>query len=468
MNSLLTQEAENYIYSVCDQIEYERIHGIIADELRAHIEDQTQAYLDEGLSAEDAERAAVIDMGDPVEVGKDFNRLHRPRNPWVLLVLSAVMILISLLVQFVCTKGTTSPGAREVYQSLYGDEIVFIDHSYMAMEFAKYVIIGVTAMAFIALVDYRSFNKTLRIIRYLVALIVIMRLACVAFESHFASTLLLRLSSVIRAMNRVAVPLTVVLFMPLVEEQFSRKHGFVPAYLWMTISVVGAMLIPSSSLAIVVVLSETVMLWLVFKEKDRRGVSCRRRLWIVTSMLIAFIVSVSFFAHDKTTGVSITENEWIEQLSSGRILYEENQDRFKVIVNNCKLVGGSELAIVNTETALSETMFMDYILFSIAAHFGLLPMLLIFIIVLLIPFIILKTIIGKVNLGGRILGTGIVVMLLSETVLGLLVSFGFVPLTPISIPFLSYGFVNSFMSLLMMGLCMSVYRYKDIPIIYTE
>ena len=40
---------------------------------------QEEAYLSQGLSAYDAERRAVLDMGDPVETGVSLDAIHRPK-----------------------------------------------------------------------------------------------------------------------------------------------------------------------------------------------------------------------------------------------------------------------------------------------------------------------------------------------------------------------------------------------------
>ena len=60
---------EEYLKKVLEQIRCKKAQGEIREELRAHIEDQKEANLAAGMSAEEAEREAVADMGDPVETG---------------------------------------------------------------------------------------------------------------------------------------------------------------------------------------------------------------------------------------------------------------------------------------------------------------------------------------------------------------------------------------------------------------
>ena len=50
-----------------EQIRNKRAKELVAHEITSHIEDQEEAYRAQGLTAYDAERRAVLDMGDPVE-----------------------------------------------------------------------------------------------------------------------------------------------------------------------------------------------------------------------------------------------------------------------------------------------------------------------------------------------------------------------------------------------------------------
>ena len=60
---------EEYIKKLLEQVRFKKAHKGIEDELRAHIEDQIEDNMASGMNREAAEKAAVADMGDPVEVG---------------------------------------------------------------------------------------------------------------------------------------------------------------------------------------------------------------------------------------------------------------------------------------------------------------------------------------------------------------------------------------------------------------
>lgn len=91
---------EEYLNMLADQIRCKTAKEPVKREVRAHIEDQTEAFIAEGMDEEDARDAAVLEMGDPVAVGGALDRIHRPRLPWKLLLFAAVLGAAGLLIQY--------------------------------------------------------------------------------------------------------------------------------------------------------------------------------------------------------------------------------------------------------------------------------------------------------------------------------------------------------------------------------
>ena len=80
-----------YLETAGEQIRWGRARQVVIPELRQHLEDQRDAFLAEGR--EDAERLAVEEMGDPVSVGAELDRIHRPKPQWGLLALTVAFAL---------------------------------------------------------------------------------------------------------------------------------------------------------------------------------------------------------------------------------------------------------------------------------------------------------------------------------------------------------------------------------------
>ena len=79
-----------YLETAGEQIRWERARRVVIPELRQHLEDQRDAFAAEGQ--EEAERLAVEEMGDPVSVGAELDRIHRPKPQCGLLALSLIHI----------------------------------------------------------------------------------------------------------------------------------------------------------------------------------------------------------------------------------------------------------------------------------------------------------------------------------------------------------------------------------------
>ena len=82
----------DYLDTVAAQIRWKRARAVAVRELGTHLEDQRNEFQAEGHSPEEAERLAVEEMGDPVAVGTDLDRLHRPKSQWKMLCLLAAAL----------------------------------------------------------------------------------------------------------------------------------------------------------------------------------------------------------------------------------------------------------------------------------------------------------------------------------------------------------------------------------------
>ena len=88
-----------YLEAVQGQIRWKRARPLLVRELERHLEDQRDDFLKEGKAPDEAERLAVEDMGDPVTVGTELDRIHRPRPQWGLLGLTIALAAIGVVLR---------------------------------------------------------------------------------------------------------------------------------------------------------------------------------------------------------------------------------------------------------------------------------------------------------------------------------------------------------------------------------
>lgn len=88
-----------WLEAVQSQIRWKRARPVLVRELERHLEDQRDAFQQEGKPLEEAERLAVEDMGDPVTVGTELDRIHRSRPQWGLLGLTIALAVIGAVLR---------------------------------------------------------------------------------------------------------------------------------------------------------------------------------------------------------------------------------------------------------------------------------------------------------------------------------------------------------------------------------
>ena len=83
---------KDYGVTVCNQIRWKRAHPLIEEEIENHIIDQRDAYISDGDDETTATNKAIIQMGDPVEVGIQLDRTHRPKPQKTMIFLTMLLL----------------------------------------------------------------------------------------------------------------------------------------------------------------------------------------------------------------------------------------------------------------------------------------------------------------------------------------------------------------------------------------
>lgn len=89
----------DFLNSVCSKIWNKNLHAQIRQELLNHLEDFVEEKISQGTPFEDAVELAVLKLGNPFKIGKEFNRVHRPwyLEPFALAISSVLLIFLGTL-----------------------------------------------------------------------------------------------------------------------------------------------------------------------------------------------------------------------------------------------------------------------------------------------------------------------------------------------------------------------------------
>lgn len=69
-------ELHNYIESLIKPIQSQEVKLAVAEEIKGHIEEQKEAYMEEGMDEKAALEQAILSMGSPKEVGDAFATIY--------------------------------------------------------------------------------------------------------------------------------------------------------------------------------------------------------------------------------------------------------------------------------------------------------------------------------------------------------------------------------------------------------
>lgn len=89
-----------YLDLVRAQLHWKYARPVVLRELEDHLLDQRDACLAQGMSEQEAEAEALRQMGDPVSVGLELDRVHLPQPAWEILSVTAVLATAGLLLWF--------------------------------------------------------------------------------------------------------------------------------------------------------------------------------------------------------------------------------------------------------------------------------------------------------------------------------------------------------------------------------
>lgn len=132
-------EMHEYLDALKDQIRCVKARDYAAEEVENHIKDQAQAYQKEGMEEAEAVARAVRQMGDPVEVGVELDRIHRPCMDWKLVAFTGILSIAGLVIQYA-----------------FGMEQADLN---MFFRQCLYTGIGILLMAAVCFVDYSTIGK---------------------------------------------------------------------------------------------------------------------------------------------------------------------------------------------------------------------------------------------------------------------------------------------------------------------
>lgn len=423
----------DYLETVRCQIRWKRAQPIVLEELRNHIFDQMEAYQKSGLDDEKATDQTLAQMGDPVMVGQQLDRAHRPRPDWTLLGLTGVILLLGLVVQNVV--GSDSENMRAIeHQIIWASiSIVVLFASY----FADFTIIG----------KYPKF-----IFIFLCALIIA--------SFYFSKTVNGRVINVI-------YPL---LLFPTVYAGFvysMRNKGYrgiilcvaafiIPAFLALFVLSLTILFLLCASCLIILTVS-ILKGWFQVKKNGALLI-----LYLSTLLVLSVLgmMSLGMFGDAYAQSIRVTINPDLDSTGYGYVGTVIQQ-----LLSHSQFIGEG-LPIGSFETNRVSDFLPDintnYLLTYLIYQFGWIA--LIIVVVLFTAFIVRAGMLCKKQKSvlGYLTSLAIILTFAVQIIVYIVSNLGFLLLPPLFLPLMSYGGVALVINMLLIGFLLSVFRTETL------
>ena len=111
----MPEKLNDYLRTVGEQIRWTRARAPLTTELRTHLLEQYDTCLAQGMEEAAAETEALRQMGDPIGVGQELDRVHRPRPQWGLLCLTGALVLAGSILRVLLTANSGLPSLSGSY-----------------------------------------------------------------------------------------------------------------------------------------------------------------------------------------------------------------------------------------------------------------------------------------------------------------------------------------------------------------
>ena len=104
----MAEQIERYLETAGAQVRWKRVCPALERELRTHLEEQTEAYVSEGLTEDAAEAEAVRQMGDAEAVGLALDAVHRPKRQTAILLFAGLREWRAIMQEYYRNSSTVS------------------------------------------------------------------------------------------------------------------------------------------------------------------------------------------------------------------------------------------------------------------------------------------------------------------------------------------------------------------------
>lgn len=427
---------DEYLKTLLEQIRCKKARPYIRQELQNHMEDQIEANIRAGMNYESAEKEAVKDMGDPIETGNSLDRIHRPQIAWKLLLMITLISIAGILIHTVI--------ARHVN----GNDVS------ASNRYAIHVMVGIAVMMVLYFLDFTLLARFSKVIAVILSA---MCLQTLLFGSRVNG---MRYFLFFGGRN-ISVQALMLFYVPIYGGVIYKYHGLgykglIQAVAWMVMPVVLVLRLPSIVTAGLMLISMLIMLTIAI-QKDWFIVQKKRIIGGLWGIFMAMPVVIFLMAY-WGNGLASYQKARIQAFVSNSGETNGLAATLRTFLTSNKFVGNSGTDVAEILPEFNT----DYILTYLSSMYGMIAAVLLCCVLAVLIFAIFNTAMKQKNQLGMMMGWGCGMVFLVSFLINVLENLGALPPTATFLPFLSAGGSYIVVSYGLMGIVLSIYRYKNV------
>ena len=187
-------DIKEFLNKICKEIKYKPIRKEISEEIQTHIEEIKQNNINNGMEEQIAEEKAIKEMGEAEEIGKQLNKIHRPKLDWKLLILIIILTTYGLIIAILKEKSTNNNYiANTIFHIMIG------------------LIIGIAIYFF----DYRKIKKYSNLI-YIIATIIMILPKIGILSCYINGIPYIKIFNITIMSSSIAIPLYIIAFIGII------------------------------------------------------------------------------------------------------------------------------------------------------------------------------------------------------------------------------------------------------------
>lgn len=435
-----TNNIENFIEKVCNEIKYKSVKENISEEIRNHMNEEKESYLKTGLDEKTAEENTVSNMGSPQIIGQNLNKIHRPKLNLNLIIIAILILLCGIAVSYSLSK--------TIYKNNFGSESWFAEN-------IVYVISSLIIAILIYFCDYTRLKKySFHIFSITTTLGIILIYTMNKYISVISGINVTILNTQM-FFTDLLLPLYIISFAGFINIfNLKNKKDIIKLSIMTLISIATIGFFSNGMYLSILLLSYIAILLLeIFRGKKYSNKYKKYTIFLILGIVLISIVTYILLYYPNR---NIYASTYV--LDIRRDILEKSQ-----LIGETKLEGNlsSEIKLSDWAYGLQDAERTEIFVYLIGKY-GYLASIAVVIALAYLVILLFYNINNIKDIYGKNIILGFTVMFLFQSVLHILSNLSYLPANSSVLPLVSYSNFNMIFNIMIIAIVLSIYRRKNI------